>query len=214
MGQVHYGIGELSQYVSTDHITLCRMGDSSLGISEHCLNSFWTCSALVQIMAHRLFDTKILPEPILIQCQTDHLEQNSLMFKSLRPRQNRRYCADDIFKCNLLNENVWIPIKISLKFNPKGPINNIPALVQIMAWRRTGDKPLSEPMILSSTTHICVTRPQWVKKKEALFLRRMYLKMLAAILFLSVVLRLEYSMRWRSIPWLLMPWFLMSPDHW
>ena len=30
-----------------------------------------------------------------------------------------------------LNENVWIPIKASLKFVPKGPINNIPALVQI-----------------------------------------------------------------------------------
>ena len=40
-----------------------------------------------------------------------------------------------------------IPIEISLKFIPKGPINNIPALVQIMAWRRTGDKPLSEPMM-------------------------------------------------------------------
>ena len=36
---------------------------------------------------------------------------------------------------------------ISLKFVPKGPINNIPALVQIMAWRQTGDKPLSEPMM-------------------------------------------------------------------
>ena len=45
------------------------------------------------------------------------------------------------------NENAWIPIKIPLKFVPKGPINNIPALVQIMAWRRTGDKPLSEPMV-------------------------------------------------------------------
>ena len=35
-----------------------------------------------------------------------------------------------------MNENVWIPIKISQKFVPKGPINTIPALVQIMAWRR------------------------------------------------------------------------------
>ena len=61
------------------------------------------------------------------------------------------------------NENVWIPIKISLKFVPKGRINNIPALVLIMAWRRTGDKPSSEPMIVSLLTHICVTRPQWVK---------------------------------------------------
>ena len=55
--------------------------------------------------------------------------------------------ADDIFKRIFLNENIWIPIKISLKFVPKGPINNIPALVQIMAWRRSGDKPLPEPMI-------------------------------------------------------------------
>ena len=49
---------------------------------------------------------------------------------------------------NFLNENIWISIKISLKSVPKGPIDNIPALVQIMAWRRPGDKPLSEPMML------------------------------------------------------------------
>ena len=81
---------------------------------------------------------------------------------SLRPRQNGRHFADDVFKCIFLNENVWISLKISLKFVPKGPINNIPALVQIMAWRRPGDKPLSEPMMVSLPTHICVTRPQWV----------------------------------------------------
>ena len=45
------------------------------------------------------------------------------------------------------NENVKIFIKISLKFVPKGPINNIAALVQIMACRRPGDKPLSEAMM-------------------------------------------------------------------
>ena len=61
-----------------------------------------------------------------------------------------------------LNENVRIPIKISLKFVPKCSINNIPSLVQIMAWRRSGDKPLSEPMMVSLPTHMCVTRPQWV----------------------------------------------------
>ena len=58
------------------------------------------------------------------------------------------------------NENVWIPITISLKCVPKGPINNIPALVQIMACHRPGDKPLSEPMMVSLSTHICVTSPQ------------------------------------------------------
>ena len=84
-------------------------------------------------------------------------------FNTLRPRQNGRHFADDIFKWIFLNENVWTSIKISLKFVPRGPISNIPSLVQIMAWRRSGDKPLSEPMMVKLLTHICVTRPQWVK---------------------------------------------------
>ena len=82
---------------------------------------------------------------------------------TLRPRQHGPHFPDDIFKYILLNENVWITIKSSLKFVPKGPINNIPALVQIMAWHRPVDKPSSEPMLVSLPTHICVTRPQWVK---------------------------------------------------
>ena len=61
-------------------------------------------------------------------------------FNTLGPEQNGRFFADDVFKCIFLNENVWILLKISLKFVPKGPINHIPSLVQIMAWRRTGDK--------------------------------------------------------------------------
>ena len=76
-----------------------------------------------------------------------------------RPRQNGRHLPNDIF----LNENVWILIKTSLKFVPKGLINNIPSLIQIMAWRRAGDKPLSGPMMVSLLMHICVTRPQWVE---------------------------------------------------
>ena len=68
-------------------------------------------------------------------------------FNTLRPIQNGRHFADDIFKWIFLNENVWISIKISFKFFPKASINNIPALVQVMAWRRTGDKPLFEPMM-------------------------------------------------------------------
>ena len=64
--------------------------------------------------------------------------------------------TDDIFKCTFLNENIQFSIKISLKF-PKGPINNIPALLQIMAWRRPGDKALSEPL-----TQICGNRGRWV----------------------------------------------------
>ena len=82
---------------------------------------------------------------------------------TFRPRQNGRHFTDDIFKCIFLDENVWIFIKISLKFVPMVPINNIPALVQIKAWRRPGDNPFSEPMVVSFVTHICVTPPQWVK---------------------------------------------------
>ena len=78
---------------------------------------------------------------------------------TLRPRQNGRRFADDTFKRIFLNENVIVLIKISFKYVPKVQINNIPALVQIMAWRRPGDKPLSEPMMVSLLMHICVTRP-------------------------------------------------------
>ena len=64
---------------------------------------------------------------------------------SLRPRQNGHHFADDPFKRIFLNETLRISIKISLNFVPKGPINDIPALVQIMGWRRRGDKPLYGP---------------------------------------------------------------------
>ena len=53
--------------------------------------------------------------------------------------------ADDIFKCIYLNENDKIPIQISLKFVSSSPIENKQVLVQVMAWRRTGDTPLPEP---------------------------------------------------------------------
>ena len=55
--------------------------------------------------------------------------------------------SDDIFKCIFLNENNEIPIQISLKLVPSSPIDNKPALFQVMAWRLTGDKPLPEPMM-------------------------------------------------------------------
>ena len=88
-----------------------------------------------------------------------------IVFNTSRPRQNGRHHADDIFKCIFLNENVWIPIKISLKFVPTGPVNNIPALVQVMAWYRPCKKPSSEPTTVSLLTHICITLPQWVEWK-------------------------------------------------
>ena len=97
-----------------------------------------------------------------IDIHFDSWYRHFLKCTTLRLRQNGRRFEDDTFKCIILNENVRISIKISLKFVPKGPINNNPALVQIMAWRGSGDKPLSEPMMVSLIMHICVTPPQWL----------------------------------------------------
>ena len=87
---------------------------------------------------------------------------NMESINTVRPRQDGRHFADDIFICIFFNEYVWILLMISRRFVPKVHINNIPAQVQIMAWCRQGNKPLFEPMMVSLPTHICVTWPQGV----------------------------------------------------
>ena len=94
-------------------------------------------------------------------CHLVHWSAGTTLLNTLRPRQNGRHLPDDIFKCILLNAIVWIVTKMSLKFVPKSPISNIPALAQIMAWGRPSDKPLSAPMVVILLTHIWVTRPHW-----------------------------------------------------
>ena len=66
----------------------------------------------------------------------------------LEPIKNGRHLPDDIFKFISFYENVRVSIQMSMKLVLVGPINNIPALAQIMAWCRAGDKPLSKPMIV------------------------------------------------------------------
>ena len=85
----------------------------------------------------------------------------------LRPKQNGCPFADDIFNCILVSENVWISLEISLKFVLMVRINNILTLVQIMAWGRPGDKPLSGTMMVSLQVAVDtynISRPQWVMK--------------------------------------------------
>ena len=72
----------------------------------------------------------------------------------------------DILQTTLSNAFSWMKIYEFRSLFHRDPINNIPALVQIMAWRRPGDKPLSEPMMVNILTHICATPPQWVKWKH------------------------------------------------
>ena len=76
------------------------------------------------------------------------------------PRQNGRHFRDNTFKSIFLTENIRISLKsLSLRGTP---INNIPPLVQIMAWHWSGAKPLSKQMMVRLLMHICLTRPQWV----------------------------------------------------
>ena len=84
------------------------------------------------------------------------------VFNTLRPRQKGHYFADGAFKCIFLNKNVWILMKIFLKFIPKGPINNISVLVKLMGWRPPGSELLSEPIMVRLLMHTCVTQPQWI----------------------------------------------------
>ena len=79
------------------------------------------------------------------------------------PGQNGSHFTHDLFKCIFLNEKCCILSQLSLTFVPKGPVDNKRALVQVMAWRRIGDKPLSVPRLPSLLTHICGTRGRWVK---------------------------------------------------
>ena len=80
--------------------------------------------------------------------------------------------ADDIFKCNFVNENVSVSIKIPLNFVPKAPIDNNLSLVQVMAWRRTGDKLLHEQMHLASMSYVSSERVilEWCTALFLLFL--------------------------------------------
>ena len=88
-------------------------------------------------------------------CNDDVIIAYSISWvNTLRLRQNGRHFIDGVFKRIFLNRNCCILIKISLNLVPQGPINNIPALVQIMAWRRSSDKPLSELMMAKLKMHI------------------------------------------------------------
>ena len=90
-----------------------------------------------------------------------------ILINTLRLRQNGWHVPDNIFKCIFFNKNVPVSLTILLKFYPNVQINNISALVQMIAWCQPGNKPLSEPMMFSLLTYISVTLPQWVMAYSA-----------------------------------------------
>ena len=80
--------------------------------------------------------------------------------------------GSDIFRSIFVNEKFCILIEISLKFVPEGPIDNIQSLVQIMAWRQSGDKSLSEPMMVSHSAWNELTH--WSLNKMVAILQTIY----------------------------------------
>ena len=113
--------------------------DIMLDVGNLIVYMNWVISVLDNDLSYILLKSFILnstKSPLI-----DPIKQNENIYhrvhfnsvNTLRPKQNGHYLADDTFKHIFLNKNVRILIKISLKFISKGPINNIPALVQMMA---------------------------------------------------------------------------------
>ena len=89
---------------------------------------YWRCFTTV---GKGDIPSSIRHKSLAVLLRTPNPVQCWLLINTLRPRQDGRRFPDDTFKRIFLNENVIILIKISLKFVPYGPINNIPALIQI-----------------------------------------------------------------------------------
>ena len=148
---------------------------SGCTLQEHAFNGQSLATMLAN--CHKL---QAAVRDIYISRTTNMSWRTFVVVNTLRPKQNGRHFADDIFRCIFFNDTGCISIDISLNVVPKGQINNIvvlvvvvvswhirvwvsrltshyiSALVQIMAWRRPGDKPWSEPVMVSLPTHICV----------------------------------------------------------
>ena len=105
----------------------------------------WTTNTLLKVFRWYFNFTVIALCFVYWNCYKSYLIQ--IMLTHLPLDKMAAILADDNFKGIFFNENYSIPIRISLKFVPRSAIDNKPALVQIMTWRRRGDKPLTEPML-------------------------------------------------------------------
>ena len=132
--------------------------------SHTLLTTFLNALSWMEFLYWSRFHWSLFLRVQLIQIMAWHwtwciYSYSSGLLNILRPRQNGCHFADNIFKCIFLNENVWISLEISLKF-----IHRI-QLTIFQHWFRCwqpGDKPLSEPMMVSLLMHICISWPQWV----------------------------------------------------
>ena len=86
------------------------------------------CCSTTWSVTQRLILLEIWPFLMYVYKTSSHF---TLRVKRIAARTKRTAICWRHFKCIFLNEKVWISITISLKFVPKGPVNNIPALVEI-----------------------------------------------------------------------------------
>ena len=98
-------------------------------------------AAMLDVVTQYSISSRIGQTPIAHQWEGNITTSSRV--NTFGPRQYGRHFADDTFKCIFSYE--YASISISLNCVSKGPFNDIPAWVQIMAWRRSGGKPLSEP---------------------------------------------------------------------
>ena len=120
----------------------------------------WIGSALVQVMACRLFGAKSTPEPMLAYCKLDLEEQTSMNFES---KYKTFYSWKCIWKCRLRNGGHFVQGR-SFRW-----VLNL-SLVSLTAWCRAGDKPLYFnqwwPQLIGS--FIWVTKLRWLKSLKSL----------------------------------------------
>ena len=165
IGLTHWGL----VHMASDILVNISSGNVfvTCQVASHCLNQCWLVDSWTLMSKHmwnlnqstNIFTLKNAFENVFsghFVCSRPQCVNTS------RLRQNGCQFADGTFKCIFLNKNVLISIEMSLNFVPKGPINNIPALVQILALCWPVDKPLSESLIVRLLMHIFVTQPQWV----------------------------------------------------
>ena len=152
--------------ISVDMCTYLRLVLNSLYFTYMCIPVI--CLALIvrvapeipvwlpQRKSPRYGDINLFPT-----WERNNSRTRSITLKTLRPKDNCRHFSDYIFKWIFVNGKVWILIENSICSH----VSNLFLGVQITLfqhWFRPGDKPLSEPMMISLQTHICVTRPQWI----------------------------------------------------
>ena len=131
------------QFLLTSPVSFMRCGCMSPFHDMHhitwqrCNVLFWNASVWKPLVSY-----------LYVHGLTLYLLSDSFLL-TLWGRDKMKHFADDIFKRIFFKENIWISIKIWLKSIPRGQINNISALVQTMAWRRLGDKPLFKLMMVS-----------------------------------------------------------------